>query len=261
MTDGEQKEFDPADLCTEVPIPAEIVKHISKQIAKIKSSASNYADRTSNKVPHYTPTYLSWCSRLQYYILMQFEKELLEADDEFSSGFSMFRGTALHNAFSRIYRWSELPLKLQFPISEAKTVTISGRLDMYQPYDAEILDLKTTKFLGWQKKSSFVPRTKDVRQVQIYEVLYSKILPVKKLTLIYADMAELVAFNVPFMPVEIRYWLKNRITDIENSIETKTPPPGEVTKLCDYCPFQTRCHGDKGGIITKPKSHPEVNPQ
>ena len=260
MTDGEQKQFDPVDLCSEVPIPAEIVKHISKQVAKIKSPTSSYADITRNKVPHYTPTYLSWCSRLQYYILMQFQKELLEADDEFASGFNLFRGNALHDAFGRIYKWSEMPLKFEFPISETKTVTISGRLDMYQPYSAEILDLKTTKFLGWQKKSSFVPRTKDVRQAQIYEIIYSKILPVKKLTLLYADMSELVAFNVPILK-ETRSWLKERIIKIETAMETKMPPPGEVSKLCDYCSFQTRCHGDKGGIITKPKSHPEVNPQ
>ena len=140
MTDGEQEQLDPVDLCSEVPIPAEIVTHISKQVARIKSPSS-YADITSNKIPHYTPTYLSWCGRLQYYILMQFQKELLEADDEFGSGFNLFRGNALHDAFGRIYRWSELPLKFEFPISEAKTVTISGRLDMYQPDREEIRDL------------------------------------------------------------------------------------------------------------------------
>ena len=258
MTDGEQEHLDPVDLCSEVPIPAEIVTYVSKQVTRLKSPTNAHTDITSNKIPHYTPTYLSWCMRLQYYILMQYQKELLDVDDEFASGFNLFRGNALHDAFGRIYRWSEMPLKFEFPISETKTVTISGRLDMYQPNNAEIIDLKTTKFLGWQKKSSFVPRTKDVRQVQIYEIIYSNILPVKKLTLLYADMSELVAFNVPILK-ETRPWLKERILKIENSIETKMPPPGEVTKLCDYCPFQTRCHGDKGGIITKPKSHPEVN--
>lgn len=259
MTDSGQKEFD-LDLCNEIPIPAQIVTHISKQVARIKSPTNRYANSTRNKIPHYTPTALSWCSREQFYILMQHQKEVLDADDAFASGFQLFRGNALHDAFARIYRWSELPFKFEFPISETKAVTISSRLDMYEPYREEILDLKTTKFLGWQKKSSFVPRIKDVRQLQIYEILYSKILPVKKLTLLYADMSELVAFNVPILK-ETQSWLKERIIKIETAIETKTPPPGEVTKLCDYCPFQTRCHADKGGIITKPKSHPEVNPQ
>lgn len=247
-----------ADLCSEVPIPAEIVKWVSKLVARIKSPTNGYNNITSNRVPNYTPTYLSWCARLQYYILMQFQRESLDADDEFTSGFTLFRGNALHDALAKIYKWSEMPLKVEFPISENETVTISARLDMYQPYKEEILDLKTTKFLSWQKKSSFVPRLKDVRQIQIYGIIYGGILPVKKLTLLYADMSELVAFNVPILQ-ETKVWLKNRIIKIENARETKVPPAGEVTALCGYCPFQTRCHGDGGGIITKPKSHPGVN--
>ena len=50
MTNSKQKEFDPIDLCSEVPIPAEIVKHISKQVAKIKSPTSSYADKSEGHI-------------------------------------------------------------------------------------------------------------------------------------------------------------------------------------------------------------------
>ena len=250
-----ESKFELSATCTEIPTPAAIVTAVERLVTRFKPFTTS-TDVTSSRAPNYTPTYTAWCSRLQYYILMQYQKEKLDADDGFSSGFNLFRGNALHDAFARIYRWSELPLKINFPLSHGRSVIISGRLDMYEPTTAEILDLKTTKYLGWQKKSNFVPRLKDLRQLAIYEIMYRKILPVKKLTILYADMADIVAFDLP-IPRDTEKWLTDRIEVIEYSRETKIPPPGEVTKLCDYCPFQNRCHNDGGGIVSEPKSKPE----
>ena len=251
-------EIDLVGACTEAPIPVEIAAAVEKKISWFKSSKRNAELEIA-----YTPSYLSWCQRLQYYIKKAYPRETLdsELDDPFASGFSLFRGDALHAAFGRIYRWSELPLKQRFKIN-TKDVLISGRLDLYQPDRKEILDLKTTKFLGWQKKSNFIPRLKDIRQLQIYQVLYgdwAKIIPVEKLTLIYMDMKDLISFDIPVM-AEAKQWLKDRIQLIENSLDDDIPPSGETNKLCDYCPMQSRCAKDPGGITTKPKSKLVVLP-
>lgn len=254
---GVVPDFELVDTSTEVPIPAHIVTAIEKNATKFK-------DRNIPKdPPNYNVTNLAWCSRLTYYHLMQFPREILDSDG-FNSGFNLYRGNSLHWSFSRIYRWSELPLKVEFSISRGRSVTISARLDMYDPDSGgTILDLKTTKWASWQKRSSFLPRKKDLRQLAIYEYLYAKlakILPVKKLTLLYLDMAEIFAYDLP-IPNDTERWLRARIESIEDARETKIAPTGEVTALCSYCPFQSRCRDDAGGITTTPKSHPEENLQ
>jgi CRISPR/Cas system-associated exonuclease Cas4 (RecB family) len=246
------KQDELAENFREVPPPPDVVTYVSRIANRVKS-------QKDPKLTHYTPTYLSWCARLQFYILMMYPKEKLESDDEFSSGWNLFRGDALHHALARIYKWNELPLKAQFPIGDGKSVTISGRLDCYQQDEAEILDLKSTKYLSWQKKSNFLPRRKDVNQVRIYQLLYRDIMPVKKLTLLYADMAELTTYDIPILK-ETETWLRNRIIEIENAMQSQIPPTAdgktENAALCSYCAYQTRCHDDPGGITGKPKSHP-----
>ena len=94
--------------------------------------------------------------------------------------------------------------------------------------------------------------------MQIYYAIYSdEILPVEKLTLVYVDMKDIVAFNVPIM-ADAKNWLRNRIQMIEKSIDEKTVVKAEVSKMCDFCPHQTRCYNDGNGLITKPKSQPKL---
>ena len=243
-------EADLVGSCSEIGIPVEIVAAVEKKILRMKTP------KVDSEIS-YTPSSLSWCLRLQQYAKMGFPKEILdsESEDPFASGFSFFRGDALHTAFARIYRWAELPLKREFKISDTRSVIISGRLDMYQPNRKEILDLKTTRFLGWQKQNKWVPRIKDIQQLQIYYAIYSdELLPVEKLTLLYVDMKEIVAFDVPIM-ADAKNWLRNRIEMIEKSIDEKTVVKAEPSKMCDWCPHQSRCYNDGNGLITKPKSH------
>ena len=234
----------------EIPIPVDIVSHVSKLVTRMRSN------KKESKQVNYTPTNLAFCVRLQYYALQMYPKERLDSDDEFSSGWNLFRGSAIHYSLGRIFKgWNELPLKIDFPISDTKSVIISGRLDCYKVEGGEILDLKTTRYLKWQKSQKFVPRQKDINQLRIYSVLYRDILPIKKLSLLYADMADLVAFDIPILQ-ETESWLRNRILEIEDGRKAKVPPTGEVSALCAFCPYQTRCYSDGKGITTNPKSHP-----
>ena len=248
MTNPQLDSFETIDVvCTEAPIPDEIVSAVTKTSRK---STQKPTPRPRN----HTPTRLSWCLRMAYYWMMNFPMEQLDSED-FSSAFNLFRGNALHDAFAKIYPWHELPLKAPIPIGSGKSVTVSGRLDLYRPSDATILDLKTSKYVAWQKKSGFLPRLKDIQQLQIYSVMYGPVLPVKKLQLIYADMADVICYDVPVAP-NAESWLIQRLQIVESSIVTSVAPSGEVSKMCDFCPFQTRCKGELGGITTLPKSHP-----
>ena len=230
---------------SEIPIQEEIVNAVMKKKRVPVGEASGR---------NHTPSRLSWCIRMAYYWIMGFELEEIVGED-FYSKYNMFRGNALHNAFERIYPWSELPLKRPITITNGKEVIVSGRLDLYRPNDATVIDLKTTKYVKWQQKSGFLPRAKDINQLQIYSVLYKPILPIKKLELVYADMADIISFDVPIAP-NAEKWLIHRLDVIDAAADTGIIPIGEVSKLCDYCPYQTRCHGEPGGITTSPKSHP-----
>ena len=232
---------------TEIPVQEEIVDAVMKKKKNVAISGKY--------IRNHTPSRLSWCVRMAFYYIMGFEFEQIVGED-FYSKYNMFRGNALHNAFERIYPWSELPLKLPVTITNGKEVIVSGRLDLYRPNDATVIDLKTTKYVKWQQKSGFLPRAKDINQLQIYSVLYKPILPIKKLELIYADMADIISFDVP-IAVNAEKWLINRLDIIDNAVDSTITPIGEVSKLCDYCPYQTRCHGEPGGITTSPKSHPK----
>ena len=160
---------------SEIPIQEEIVNAVMKKRNVVATTTGTGGTHVRN----HTPSRLSWCTRMAYYWIMGFELEQVDNEDFFSK-YNLFRGNALHNAFERIYPWSELPLKRSITISNGKDVIVSGRLDLYRPHDATCIDLKTTKYVKWQQKSGFLPRLKDITQLQIYSVLYDQILPIKK---------------------------------------------------------------------------------
>ncbi len=164
------------------------------------------------------------------------------------------RGDLLHQ-ISYAYRWREMDIEHKVLLKDGKVATVVGRLDMYDWKTSTIIDLKTTKFVKWQIKQGFIPKPEHILQLQCYGTLFSKLIPVEKLNLLYVDMNSIFAFNIKMK--DLTNWIKTKVQQLEDSLANNETPAGDVTGLCKYCRYQTKCYTDGGGLITKPLSIPK----
>jgi CRISPR/Cas system-associated exonuclease Cas4 (RecB family) len=139
-------------------------------------------------------------------------------------------------------------------LKDGRVATLAGRLDMYDWKTATIIDLKTTRYVKWQIKQGFIPKAEHILQLQCYNTMFSKIIPIKNLNILYVDMSDIVAYKI--QRKDLTEWMVTRIQELEDSLTDKEAPRGEVSGLCKYCRFQTRCHNDGNGLISKPLSIP-----
>jgi CRISPR/Cas system-associated exonuclease Cas4 (RecB family) len=113
---------------------------------------------------------------------------------------------------------------------------------------------KTTKFVKWQMKQGFIPKAEHILQVQCYGTMFSKVFQVENLNIIYVDMNDIITYKI--CTRDLTQWIKARIQELEDSIAEKELPRGNVSGLCKYCRYQTRCYNDGNGVIDKPLSIP-----
>jgi CRISPR/Cas system-associated exonuclease Cas4 (RecB family) len=139
-------------------------------------------------------------------------------------------------------------------LKNGRTAILAGRLDMYDWKTKTIIDLKTTKFIRWQKKQRFVPNDEHILQLQCYYTMFSQIIPVENLSIVYADMSDIITYSV--QKRDLSGWIKEKIYRIESSLDFKSVPKGEPSALCKYCRYQTRCHIAGNRLTDKPLSAP-----
>lgn len=201
----------------------------------------------------YSVTELVGCKRKSHYKQLGVSHEELLEDSSLESMWATVRGDFLHN-MTYAYKWRELDI--EYPVSlPNRIVNLVGRLDMYDWKTKTIIDLKTTKFVRWQIKQGFIPKLEHILQVQCYDTMFSKYLPVENLNIVYADMSDIVTYKI--QKQDMNNWIKNRINEIETSKISKQIPNGETSGLCKYCPYQTKCFEDGNGLIDKPLSIPK----
>jgi len=202
----------------------------------------------------YSVSKILTCLRKSYYGELNYEKEIISRDAELEQLWSTTRGDLLHE-ITRAYRWRELDTKFKVYLENGKIISISGRLDMYDWKTKTIIDLKTTKFVNWQISKKLIPRAEHIRQIQCYGTMFSGIIPVERLCLVYADMDGLVAFRV--QNKDMTKWMTMRVQELEEAIEKQIPPKGQVSSLCQFCSYQGRCFDDGNGITYEPTSIPK----
>jgi hypothetical protein len=181
------------------------------------------------------------------------EEELLQ-DSTIESMWEMVRGDFLHQ-LTYAYKWREMDMEYYVPLKDGRTTVLAGRLDMYDWKSKTIMDLKTTKFIKWKKKQGSIPKPEHILQLQCYYVMFSQTIPVEKLNIIYADMSDIITYNVKKR--DLSEWIKMRIGEIEDSLLEKK---FHVVKLRDfkYCRYQTKCYSDGNGLTDKPLSIPKM---
>src|SRR5206468_2638089 len=109
-------------------------------------------------------------------------------------------------------------------------------------------------YIKWQLKQRFIPRLEDILQVPCYGTIFSQRVPIEDLNVVYADMSDIIAYRV--QKRNLTEWINRRIQETEDSIFQNKVPIGEVSGLCKYCRFQTRCFNDGSGLTDKPLSVP-----
>ncbi len=229
------------ELTVEVDTPAGIVSFLQKRNGIYNFDFKN----------RYSVTDLVNCQRKSYYKQLGIKEEELLSD--VSGMWITVRGNLLHE-MTHAYKWRELDMEYKVPLDDGREATVAGRLDMYDWKTKTIIDLKTTKSVRWQIKNGYIPKLEHILQVQCYYTMFSDVIPVENLNLVYADMQDIVTYRVK--KNDLSEWIKTRIRDIENSLVRKSAPNGETSGLCQFCKYQSRCFSDGNGVEHKPLSTP-----
>ena len=239
--EGIEKRIKIKELTVEVDTPEGIVSFLQKRNGIYNFDFKN----------RYSVTDLVNCQRKSYYKQLGIKEEELLSD--VAGMWITVRGNLLHE-MTHAYKWRELDMEYKVPLDNGIEATVAGRLDMYDWKTKTIIDLKTTKSVRWQIKNGYIPKLEHILQVQCYYTMFSDVIPVENLNLVYADMQDIVTYRVK--KNDLSEWIKTRINDIENSLTRKSVPNGETSGLCQFCKYQSRCFSDGNGVEHKPLSTP-----
>ena len=234
---------------------------IPAEETQVPQGLVNYLEKRTKWVNHpirsrYSVTDIVGCRRTNYYKALGNEAEELVNDVTIENMWDSVRGDLLHQ-ISYAYKWREMDIELKVALKDGRLATLAGRLDMYDWKTATIIDLKTTKYVKWQIKQGFIPKPEHILQLQCYNTMFSNTIPVKNLNILYVDMSDMVAYKV--QKKDLTEWIMTRIQELEDCLTYNETPLGEVSGLCKYCKYQTRCYNDGNGLNTKPLSNPKKN--
>lgn len=228
----------------EIDTPEGIVNFLQRRNGKF----------TRNNSSRYSVLELVGCQRKSTYKQLGVQEEEVLEDSTIEGMWASVRGDFLHN-MTYAYKWREMDMEYQVPLNDGRTATLAGRLDMYDWKTKTIIDLKTTKFVRWQIKQGFLPKPEHILQVQCYDTMFSQYMPVENLNIVYADMSDIVTFKI--QKRDMSNWIVQRIQEVESAKANKIMPSGEVSSMCKFCKYQTRCSNDGNGLLEKPLSIPK----
>jgi len=230
-------------LFAEVDTPEKIIKFLERKNGVKKAFNSK----------KYSVTELIKCPRETFYKKQKIPTEEL-VDDSIGGMWCSVRGQFLHQ-MTQAYTWNELECEHSVILSDGNVSTIVGRLDMYDEKTKTVLDLKTSNNVRWKSKKGILLKSEHIKQLQIYHTMFSKIIPIENLNLVYADMTDIITYKIPVK--DRTKWIVNRIEEIQFSIENGLVPKGEVNGKCRFCKYQTRCSKENFGLTRKPLSIPK----
>ena len=239
-------------------IPLEKVESVTEEIDTPEGIVNFLQKRNGLYSKDYTSRYsvteLVGCQRKSFYKQLGVSQEELLSDTTLEGMWATVRGDFLHN-MTYAYKWREMDIEHYVPLDDGRVATLAGRLDMYDWKTKTIIDLKTTKFVRWQIKQGFLPKPEHILQLQCYNTMFSEYMPVENLNIVYADMSDIVTYKV--QKRDLTDWIKTRIQEIETAKTDTKIPNGEVSGLCKYCRYQTRCSEAGNGLTEKPLSTPK----
>ena len=180
-------------------VPLEKVENVSEEIDTPEGIVNFLQKRNGLYSKDYTSRYsvteLVGCQRKFFYKQLGVSQEELLSDTTLEGMWATVRGDFLHN-MTYAYKWREMDIEHYVPLEDGRVATLAGRLDMYDWKIKTIIDLKTTKFVRWQIKQGFLLKPEHILQLQCYDTMFSKYMPVENLNIVYADMSDIVTYEV-----------------------------------------------------------------
>ena len=237
MLQEEEKQF------MQIDIPDGITSFLEKKSGIFRN----------NKTPSYGVTEIIRCLRKSYYEKTNKKRKSKKSLDNL---WPTVRGDLLHQ-MTTAYNWNELDMDFQIPLGNGKLAILAGRLDMYDWKTKTIIDLKTTKDVYSQAEEGTIPKKEDILQIQCYGTIFSNIIPVQELVLVYADLNDMLAFRIA--NEDKTWWLKDRILELEQSINNKIPPKQEISKLCYFCKFFNQCNPNENMVFINGNKRSPLN--
>ena len=233
------------ELTEEIDTPQGIVNFLQK-----RHGVFNFSPR----IKRYSVTELVGCQRKSFYKQSGVEQEEFQNDMTVEGMWSAVRGDFLHN-MTYAYKWREMDMEYKVPLENGQFATLAGRLDMYDWKSKTIIDLKSTKLVKWQIKKGFLPKLEHALQLQCYDTMFSKYLPIENLNIVYVDNSDIITYKVERK--DLTQWIQTRIQEIENAKVKNETPDGEPNGLCQFCKYQTKCFNEGNGIEHAPLSTPK----
>ena len=209
----------------------------------------------NEKTPSYGVTEIVRCLRKSFY---ERTKKKRKSKKSLDNLWPTVRGDLLHQ-MTTAYNWNELDMDFQIPLGNGNVGIIKGRLDMYDWKTKTIIDLKTTKNVYTQAEEGTIPKKEDILQIQCYGTIFSNIIPIQELVLVYADLNDMLAFRIA--NEDKTWWLKERILELEQGISDKIAPKREISKLCYFCRFFNECNPNESNSFITEKLGSELNTQ
>lgn len=192
--------------------------------------------RFSNRVGAYHVTELCRCLKQSF---LERRHGHVETYNEI---WSKQRGNALHRHVSYAFDgWKELPIQMIIPLGN-KGVRILGHVDLFDPDERELIELKSTRAVEWQSRKRLLPHRHHVLQLQSYYSIWTQCyrLPAAKLSVAYMD-DRTPSMSYDVQRRDLTEWLRQRAGTLHGAIQQNRAPEGETGALCHYCSFKEVC--------------------
>ena len=162
--------------------------------------------------------------------------------ETYNEVWSKQRGNALHRHVSYAFSgWKELPIQMIIRYDQ-QSIRVIGHVDLFDPDERELIELKSTRAVEWQNKKHLLPHEHHVAQLQSYYTIWTRCyqLPAEKLSIAYMDDTT----PPRSYDVELRdrtAWLRQRAIILHEAIQRDQTPEPEPNGLCHYRAFKESC--------------------
>jgi hypothetical protein len=162
--------------------------------------------------------------------------------ETYSEVWSKQRGNALHRHVSYAFNgWKELPIQMIIRLDNG-SIRVLGHVDLFDPEERELIELKSTRVVDWQSKKHLLPHRHHVLQLQSYYSMWTQCyhLPADRLSVAYMD-DKTPPRSYEVEPCDVADWLRQRMITLHEAIQRDGTPQGEPSELCHYCVFKEIC--------------------
>jgi CRISPR/Cas system-associated exonuclease Cas4 (RecB family) len=132
-----------------------------------------------------------------------------------------------------------------------EVIRVMGHVDLFDPDERELIELKSTRAVEWQHKKHLLPHRHHVLQLQSYYSIWTQCyhLPVERLSIAYMD-EKTPPSSYEVEKLDLTDWLQRRAVVLHKTIQEDRMPEGEPSTLCHYCAFKEICSAGQQFVLS-----------